>query len=118
MVPKGVGTGRPPENAFAPRVGWQSLQLPMAASSRPRLTSAGSNDDGAGTSMAAIAGRQVMAKAATAAAIATKAIALAMILFGISQFCFLQAAPGRRITLRNITLPRFTKAYWTHYADK
>src|SRR5580698_4897496 len=56
MVPNGVGTGSPPAKLARPRTVWQSLQLPIAASSRPRLTSAGSNEPGAGCSMAAIAG--------------------------------------------------------------
>src|SRR5712675_1132415 len=76
MVPNGVGTGSPPAKFRAPRTVWQSLQLPIAARSRPRLTRAVSNDCGAGGSIAAIAGRHVIAKAATALAIKTAAITL------------------------------------------
>ncbi len=66
MVPNGVGTGSPPAKSLPPRTVWQSLQLPIAARSRPRFTSAVSNDRGAGGSITAIAGRPVIAKAATA----------------------------------------------------
>src|ERR1700722_9501580 len=66
IVTNGVGTGRPPAKALPPRTVWQSLQLPSAARSRPRLTRAGSNDCGAGGSIADIAGRQATANAATA----------------------------------------------------
>ena len=65
-MPNGVGTGSPPAKSLPPRTVWQSLQLPIAASSRPRLTSAASNDCGAGGSIAAIAGRQLTANAAAA----------------------------------------------------
>src|ERR1700709_1685887 len=68
MVPNGVGTGRPAAKGLAPRTVWQSLQLPNAASTRPRLTKPASNDCGAGGSIAAIAGRQMTANAAAAAA--------------------------------------------------
>src|ERR1700689_2054690 len=64
MAPNGVGTGNPPAKDLPPRVVWQSLQLPIAARSRPRLISAGSKDCGAGGSIASIAGRQMTAKAA------------------------------------------------------
>src|SRR6266481_9221872 len=66
IVPNGVGTGRPPAKLLPPRTVWQSLQLPIAARERPRLTSAVSNDCGAGGSIAAIAGRHAIAKAAPA----------------------------------------------------
>src|SRR6266853_1204138 len=66
IVPNGVGTGSPPAKFLPPRTVWQSLQLPIAARSRPRLTRAASNDCGAGGSIAAIAGRHAIAKAATA----------------------------------------------------
>src|SRR4051812_39209065 len=75
MVPNGVGTGTPPAKSFSPRLVWQSAQLPVAASARPRLISAGSKDCGACGSLAAIAGRQTIANAATAPAIATPATA-------------------------------------------
>src|SRR6202012_2297243 len=78
MVPNGVGTGRPPAKLGPPRTVWQSLQLPIAASSRPRLMSAGSNEAGAGGSIAAIAGRHATAKPAAAAAISTTAMAPAI----------------------------------------
>src|SRR5437660_6694708 len=68
IVPNGVGTGRPPAKALPPRTVWQSLQLPIAARSRPRRTRAVSNDCGAGGPIAAIAGRQAKAKAAIAPA--------------------------------------------------
>src|ERR1700733_5962373 len=78
MVPNGVGTGKPPAKALPPGAVWQSLQLPMVARSRPRLTSAGSKDCGAGGSIAPIAGRQATAKAVIAtpviAVIATPAM--------------------------------------------
>src|SRR5258705_13666412 len=76
IVPNGVGTGRPPAKALPPRTVWQSLQLPIAARSRPRLTIAASNDCGAGGSMVAIAGR--LAKAAIAPAIRMPAMTLAI----------------------------------------
>src|SRR5215831_4771187 len=63
IVPNGVDTRRPPARFLPPRTVWQSLQLPIAASSRPRLTISGSKDCGAGGSIAAIDGRQAMAKA-------------------------------------------------------
>src|ERR1700712_3220273 len=78
MVPNGVGTGKPPAKSFAPRTVWQSLQLPTAASSRPRLTSAGSNDCAAGGSIAAIGDRQLTANAATAPAAMIPAMTPAM----------------------------------------
>src|ERR1700740_1491112 len=53
IVPKGVATGKPPVKFLAPRTVWQSLQLPSAASSRPRLTSSGSKDCGGGGERAA-----------------------------------------------------------------
>src|SRR5436305_13470434 len=79
MAPNGVGTARPPAKSLAPRTVWQSLQLPVAASARPRLTKPASNDCGAGGSIAAIAGRQMIANAATAAASTMMAMTLAMI---------------------------------------
>ena len=65
-MPNGVGTGSPPAKFFPPRTVWQSLQLPIAASSRPCLTSAASKLCGLGGSIAAMAGRQATANAATA----------------------------------------------------
>src|SRR5947209_10309948 len=79
MMPNGVGTGKPPAKSLAPRSVWQSLQLPIAASSRPRLTCAGSNDRGAGGSIAAIAGRHASATAAAAPATTIAAMTPAMI---------------------------------------
>src|SRR3981189_1576070 len=73
IVPNGVGTGRPPAKLLPPRTVWQSLQLPIAARSRPRLTKAASKDCGVGGSTAAIAGRHAIAKAATAPAIKSAA---------------------------------------------
>ncbi len=67
MVPNGVGTGTPPAKFLPPRTVWQSLQFPIAASSRPRLTISRLKDCGAGGSIAAIAGRQMIANAASAA---------------------------------------------------
>src|SRR5882724_4759157 len=78
IVPNGVGTGSPPAKFLAPRTVWQSLQLPIAASSRPRLIRSGANDCGAGGSIAAIAGRHATAKAAPAPPMASAAIAPAM----------------------------------------
>src|ERR1019366_4137694 len=79
MVPNGVGTGRPPAKDLPPRTVWQSLQLPIAASSRPRLTRTVSNDCGAGGSIAAIAGRHAIAHAANAPPINSAATTLAII---------------------------------------
>src|SRR5665213_3439015 len=79
MVPNGVGTGRPPAKFWPPRTVWQSLQLPIAARSRPRLTRAGSKDAGADGSIAAIAGRHATAKPTAAPAIRMTATTLAMI---------------------------------------
>src|ERR1700730_11483923 len=79
IVPNGVGTGTPPAKSLPPRTVWQSLQLPMAARSRPRLTRAASNDCGAGGSIAAIAGRHAIAKVATAPPIKSAARTLAII---------------------------------------
>jgi hypothetical protein len=73
-MPKGVGTARPPAKSLAPRTVWQSLQLPMAARSRPRLTNALSKDCGAGGSTAAIAGRHTIAATAIAPAMAAMAM--------------------------------------------
>ena len=78
-MPNGVGTGRPPAKFWPPRTVWQVLQLPIAARSRPRLTSAGSNEDGAGGAIAAIVGRQATANAATAPAINAAMTTVAMI---------------------------------------
>src|SRR6185437_5988824 len=78
MVPNCVGTGRPPAKLAPPFTVWQLLQLPSAASSRPRLTRAGSNEPATGGSIAAIAGRQAIAKAAAAPAISTTATTLAI----------------------------------------
>src|ERR1019366_10760122 len=79
IVPNGVGTGRPPAKSLPPRTVWQSLQLPIAARSRPRLTSTKSNDCGAGGSIAAIAGRHAIANAATAPPITSAASTLTII---------------------------------------
>jgi hypothetical protein len=79
MVPNGVGTGRPPAKSLSPRTVWQSLQLPIAARSRPCLTSALSNDGGVVGSIAAIAGRHMTANAAIALAITATATTLPMI---------------------------------------
>ena len=68
IVPNGVGTGRPPAKLLPPRTVWQSLQFPIAASSRPRLTRLVSNDCGLGGSIAAIAGRHATANATGRAA--------------------------------------------------
>src|SRR5271168_5503565 len=78
MVPNGVGTGKPPAKALPPGTVWQSLQLPIAARSRPRLTSAGSKDCGAGGSIPSIAGRQATAKAAIVPPISAAKAAPAM----------------------------------------
>src|SRR5665213_44932 len=64
MMPNGVGTGSPPAKFLPPRNVWQAPQLPIAASSRPCLTSAASKDFGAGGSIGAIAGRHAIANAA------------------------------------------------------
>ena len=40
-MPNGVGTGSPPAKFLPPRTVWQSLQLPIAANSRPRLIKSG-----------------------------------------------------------------------------
>ena len=66
MAPNGVGTGRPPAKLLPPRTVWQSLQFPIAANSRPRLTRLLSKDCGLGGSIAAIAGRHATANAAAA----------------------------------------------------
>src|ERR1700716_231007 len=79
IVPNGVGTGSTPAKSLSPRAVWQSLQLPMAAKSRPRLTRAASNDCGTGGSIAAIAGRHAIAKAATAPPITSAARTLPII---------------------------------------
>src|SRR3954471_18401445 len=79
IVPNGVGTGSPPAKFLPPRTVWQSLQLPIAARSRPRFTRAASSACGAGGSIDAIAGRQVIANAAAAPAASTIPITLAMI---------------------------------------
>src|SRR5476649_2284189 len=88
MVPNGVGTGRPPAKALAPRSVWQSLQLPVAARARPRLTRAASNDCGAGGSIVAIAGRQMTTNAAAAAASMITAMTLAIVRRDAIQTCF------------------------------
>src|SRR5258708_10517075 len=79
IVPNGVGTGSPPAKFLPPRTVWQSLQLPIAARSRPRLIRAASKDCGAGGSIAAIAGRHPIAKAATAPPMTSAARALPII---------------------------------------
>src|SRR3954454_2225835 len=96
MVPNGVGTGKPPAKALPPRTLWQSLQLPIAASTRPRLTSAASKDAGAGGSIAAIAGRHMTANAATAAASTIMAMTLASIRRDAIQIRNRLGRPGRR----------------------
>src|SRR5262249_34884013 len=65
-TPNGVGTGRPPAKFLPPRTVWQLLQLPIAAGSRPRLTSAGSKACFAAGSTAASAGRHAIANRAAA----------------------------------------------------
>src|SRR5229473_5784594 len=79
IVPKGVGTGSPPAKFLPPRTVWQSLQLPIAANSRPRLIRSASKDCSVGGSIAAIAGRHAIAKAATAPAIKSAAATLPII---------------------------------------
>ena len=78
MVPNGVGTGSPPAKSLAPRKVWQVLQLPIAASSRPCLTSAASKDFGAGGSIGAIAERHAIANAASAPPTRSAAMMLAV----------------------------------------
>src|ERR1700751_3713793 len=73
IVPNGVATGKPPVKFLAPRTVWQSLQLPSAASSRPRLTSSGSKDCGGGGSIAAITRRQTSAPPTAAPAMTSAA---------------------------------------------
>src|SRR3954447_11488597 len=79
IVPNGVGTGRPPAKFLPPRTVWQSLQLPIAASSRPFLMRAAAKDCAAGGSIAASAGRQAIAKAAAAPTTRATAAMLATI---------------------------------------
>src|SRR6476660_2426331 len=93
MVPNGVGTGKPPAKALPPRTVWQSLQLPIAARSRPRLTRFASKDCGAGGSIAGIAGRHATAKAATTPPIKSPAAMPATILDLVIRPSF--AALGR-----------------------
>src|SRR3954454_8093774 len=107
MVPNGVGTGRPPAKSFSPRRVWQSAQLPVAASARPRLTSAGSNDCGAGGSMAAIAGRQTIANAATAPAIEMPAMANPMFRDNAMRFAGYRSTEG---PYHNIVTPNQDRA--------
>src|SRR5215216_2672488 len=57
MVPNGVGSARPPANALF-RPAWQTLQLPIRASSAPRSLSSGSNEDASGGVVSAMAGSQ------------------------------------------------------------
>src|ERR1700736_3885316 len=64
MVPNGVGTPRPPANGRPPGTVWHVAQLPIAASSPPRLTSAGSKLPAAGGRTGSKAGRQAAATAA------------------------------------------------------
>src|SRR5215470_2678225 len=78
-VPNGVGTGRPPAKFLPPLTVWQSLQLPIAARSRPRLTRSDAKDCGAGGSMAAIAGRHAIKNIALAPPIISAANAPPMI---------------------------------------
>src|ERR1700736_4025881 len=95
IVPNGVGTGSPPAKSFAPRAVWQELQFPIAARSRPRLTSAASKDCGDGGSIAAIAGRHAMANAATPPPINSAAATLASILaFVIRPVGFFAGIPS------------------------
>ncbi len=79
IVPNGVGTGRPPAKLLPPRTVWQSLQFPIAVSSRPRLMRSASKDCRPGGSIAAIAGRQTTAKTVAAPAIRMPAMTLATI---------------------------------------
>src|SRR3954452_19064295 len=102
MVPNGVGTGRPPANALPPRRVWQSPQLPVAASARPRLTRAVSKDCGAGGSIAAIAGRQMTANAATAAASTIRAMTLASVRRDAIQIRNRLGRPSLRIITQNL----------------
>src|SRR5436853_6197698 len=108
MVPNGVGTGKPPAKSLAPRTVWQSAQLPVAASARPRLTSAGSNDCGDGCSIAAIAGRQITANPATDAASNTTAIRLTTTLRDAIAIrtCF-RPAQGRPALIAQIVIRGF-----------
>src|SRR6202046_1265274 len=79
IVPNGVGTETPPAKVLPPGAVWQALQFPIPARSRPRLTSAGSKDCGAGGSIPSIAGRQTTAKAAIAPPISAATAAPAII---------------------------------------
>src|SRR6476661_681469 len=81
MVPNGVGTGSPPAKFLPPRTVWQSLQLPIAANSRPRLTSAASKLCGLNGSIAAMADRQATANAAAAPPSSSTTRAPPMIVF-------------------------------------
>jgi len=57
-VPNGVGSASPPAKGLPPGAVWQVAQLPIAASSAPVSTSAGSKLAAAGGSTGSIAGRQ------------------------------------------------------------
>src|SRR3984893_6664336 len=62
IVPKGVGSARPPAKGRPDRVMWQSLQLPMADNSAPTWTVRRSAFGIPPGEMGSIAGRQVQAK--------------------------------------------------------
>src|SRR5437868_10024279 len=68
MVPNGVGNGKPPANVRPPGAVWQVLQFPMAASSAPRLTSAGSKLLVSGGAIGSSEGRHAAATNPTATA--------------------------------------------------
>src|SRR5439155_686394 len=101
IVPNGVGTGRPPAKFLPPRTVWQSLQLPIAARSRPFLTRAGSKDCAAGGSIAASAGRQAIAKPAAAARNRVRtpdALSVLNSVFGLPAFRGAQEEIVRHVT--------------------
>src|ERR1043166_1723637 len=64
IVPNGVGRPRPPANGRPPGTVWHVTQLPIAASSPPRLTSAGSQLSAAGRRTGSNTGLQASATAA------------------------------------------------------
>jgi len=68
-VPKGVAMGRPPAKGRPPEAVWQVLQLPIAASSAPRATSASSPDCGCADKMGMPDRQANTAKALAATAI-------------------------------------------------
>src|SRR5437762_1127025 len=61
IVPNGVGSARPPANVRPPGAVWQALQLPMAASSAPRLMRAASKLRASVIPIGSIEGRQTSA---------------------------------------------------------